>query len=138
MEKDLLLKLNEYNNFHLSLKVIQITDNDLISECEEYLYAQGKKVFVILTKDSLFENLLKAYESKVDCVLINENINILLPQSILITKDVTSIIKPMIPVYYLLKDNRIIQKVKTVCNKKYTTYKSTKSVEEYLQTLNQL
>ena len=138
MEKDLLLKLNEYNNFHLSLKVIQITDNDLISECEEYLYAQGKKVFVILTKDSLFENLLKAYESKVDCVLINENINILLPQSILITKDVTSIIKPMIPVYYLLKDNRIIQKVKTACNKKYTTYKSTKSVEEYLQTLNQL
>lgn len=138
MEKDLLLKLNEYNNFHLSLKVIQITDNDLISECKEYLYAQGKKVFVILTKDSLFENLLKAYESKVDYVLINENINILLPQSILITKDVTSIIKPMIPVYYLLKDNRIIQKVKTTCNKKYTTYKSTKSVEEYLQTLNQL
>ena len=138
MEKDLLLKLNQYNNLHLSLKVIQITDNDLISDCEEYLYPQGKKVFVILTKDSLFENLLKAYESKVDCVLINENINILLPQSILITKDVTSIIKPMIPVYYLLKDNRIIQKVKTVCNKKYTTYKSTKSVEEYLQTLNQL
>ena len=136
MEKDLLLKLNEYNNFHLSLKVIQITDNDLISECEEYLYAQGKKVFVILTNDSLFDNLLKAYESKVDYVLINENINILLPQSILITKDVTSIIKPMISVYYLLKDNRIIQKVKTTCNKKYTTYKSTKSVEEYLQTLN--
>ncbi len=138
MEKDLLLKLNEYNNFHLSLKVIQITDNDLIDKCKEYLYAQGKTVFVILTNDSLFETLLKAYESKVDYVLINENINILLPQSILITKDVTSIIKPMIPVYYLLKDNRIIQKVKTTCNKKYTTYKSTKSVEEYLQTLNQL
>lgn len=138
MGKDLLLKLNEYNNFHLSLKVIQITDNDLISKCEEFLCAQGKTVFVILTNDSLFENLLKAHESKVDYVLINENINILLPQSILITKDVTSIIKPMIPVYYLLKDNRIIQKVKTACNKKYTTYKSTKSVEEYLQTLNQL
>lgn len=138
MEKDLLLKLNEYNNFHLSLKVIQITDNDLISKCEEYLYAQGKTVFVILSNEGLFENLLKAYESKVDYVLINENINILLPQSILITKDITSIIKPMIPVYYLLKDNRIIQKVKTTCNKKYTTYKSTKSVEEYLQTLNQL
>ena len=138
MEKDLLLKLNEYNNFHLSLKVIQITDNDLISKCEEYLSKKEKKVFVILTNEGLFENILKAYESKVDYVLINENINILLPQSILITKDVTSIIKPMISVYYLLKDNRIIQKVKTTCNKKYTTYKSTKSVEEYLQTLNQL
>lgn len=138
MEKEVLKKLNNNNNFHLSLKVIQITDNDLILKCEEYLSKKEKKVFVIITKDSLFENLLKAHESKVDYVLINENINILLPQSILITKDVTSIIKPMIPVYYLLKDNRIIQKVKTACNKKYTTYKSTKSVEEYLQTLNQL
>ena len=110
MEKDLLLKLNEYNNFHLSLKVIQITDNDLISKCEEYLYAQGKTVFVILSNEGLFENLLKAYESKVDYVLINENINILLPQSILITKDVTSIIKPMIPVYYLLKITGLFKK----------------------------
>ena len=133
MEKDLLLKLNEYNNFHLSLKVIQITDNDLISKCEEYLYAQGKTVFVLLTNDSLFENLLKAYESKVDYVLINENINILLPQSILITKDVTSIIKPMIPVYYLLKDNKVIQKIKTHCHKTSTMFYQIKSIDDIQQ-----
>lgn len=136
MEKEVLMKLNDNNNFHLSLKVIQITDDDLISKCEEYLNGKGKTVFVILANDNLYEKLLNAYEMKVDYILINEKINILLPQSILITKDVTNIIKPMIPVYYLLKDNRIIQRIKTTCNKKYTTYIAIKIVEEYLLTLN--
>ena len=136
MEKEVLMKLNDNNNFHLSLKVIQITDDDLISKCEEYLNGKGKTVFVILANDNLYEKLLNAYEMKVDYILINEKINILLPQSILITKDVTNIIKPMIPVYYLLKDNRIIQRIKTTCNKKYTTYIATKRAEEYLSTLN--
>lgn len=136
MEKEVLMKLNDNNNFHLSLKVIQITDDDLISKCEEYLNGKGKTVFVILANDNLYEKLLNAYEMKVDYILINEKINILLPQSILITKDVTNIIKPMIPVYYLLKDNRIIQRIKTTCNKKYTTYIAIKRVEEYLLTLN--
>lgn len=136
MEKEVLMKLNDNNNFHLSLKVIQITDDDLISKCEEYLNGKGKTVFVILANDNLYEKLLNAYEMKVDYILINEKINILLPQSILITKDVTNIIKPMIPVYCLLKDNRIIQRIKTTCNKKYTTYIAIKRVEEYLLTLN--
>ena len=136
MEKEVLMKLNDNNNFHLSLKVIQITDDDLISKCEEYLNGKGKTVFVILANDNLYEKLLNVYEMKVDYILINEKINILLPQSILITKDVTNIIKPMIPVYYLLKDNRIIQRIKTTCNKKYTTYIAIKIVEEYLLTLN--
>lgn len=136
MEKEVLMKLNDNNNFHLSLKVIQITDDDLISKCEEYLNGKGKTVLVILANDNLYEKLLNAYEMKVDYILINEKINILLPQSILITKDVTNIIKPMIPVYYLLKDNRIIQRIKTTCNKKYTTYIAIKRVEEYLLTLN--
>ena len=136
MEKEVLMKLNDNNNFHLSLKVIQITDDELISKCEEYLNDKGKTVFVILANDNLYEKLLNAYEMKVDYILINEKINILLPQSILITKDVTNIIKPMIPVYYLLKDNRIIQRIKTTCNKKYTTYIAIKRVEEYLSTLN--
>lgn len=136
MEKEVLMKLNDNNNFHLSLKVIQITDDDLISKCEEYLNGKGKTVLVILANDNLYEKLLNAYEMKVDYILINEKINILLPQSILITKDVTNIIKPMIPVYYLLKDNRIIQRIKTTCNKKYTTYIAIKIVEEYLLTLN--
>ena len=138
MEKEVLMKLNDNNNFHLSLKVIQITDDDLISKCEEYLNGKGKTVFVILANDNLYEKLLNAYEMKVDYILINEKINILLPQSILITKDVTNIIKPMIPVYYLLKDNRIIQRIKTTCNKKYTTYIAIKSAEEYFLTLNKL
>ena len=136
MEKEVLMELNDNNNFHLSLKVIQITDDDLISKCEEYLNGKGKTVFVILANDNLYEKLLNAYEMKVDYILINEKINILLPQSILITKDVTNIIKPMIPVYYLLKDNRIIQRIKTTCNKKYTTYIAIKRAEEYLSTLN--
>ena len=130
MQKELLSKLNKYNNFHLSLKVIQITDNDLISEYNKYLNDKGLSTMVVLSSDDLFEILLEAYETKVDYVLINENINILLPQWMLITKDVTNIIKPMIPVYFLLKDNKIIQKVKTVCNKKYTTYTAIKNFED--------
>lgn len=139
MEKEVLMKLNDNNNFHLSLKVIQITDNDLISKCEEYLNGKGKTVFAILANDNLYEKLLNAYEMKVDYILINEKINILLPQLILITKDITNIIKPMIPVYYLLKDNKIIQKVKTTCNKKYTSYQALKNEEELIEyTLNKL
>ena len=78
MEKEVLMKLNDNNNFHLSLKVIQITDDDLISKCEEYLNGKGKTVLVILANDNLYEKLLNAYEMKVDYILINAYCNLYL------------------------------------------------------------
>ena len=125
-------KLNQNNNFHLSLKVIQITDRKILEQLKQELENNNKKVVII---NNSYEALLDAYNNKVDYVLIDETINYLLPLVVVITKEIIDIIKPIIPTFYLLKDNRIIQKVKTQCNKKMSKYISFKNVKELIDAI---
>ena len=69
-------------------------------------------------------------------MLVNENIDFLLPIFTVLTKDMIELIKPMIPVYYYLKDNKIIQRVKTNCNKKSCQYMQIKTIDELIDFIN--
>lgn len=124
-------KLNQNNNFHLSLKVIQATEVKALKALQEKL-KENNKTSIIIETSNCYEILLKAYNEKIDYVLVNSSVNFLLPLVNIITTDDVSIIKPMIPTYYLLKDNKIIQKVKTTCNKKMSTYSAFKTLEELI------
>ena len=117
--KEVIKKLNNHNNFHLSFKVIQISDDNLIDEIKEIT---TKKVLVLKDTTNLFEKLLSAYNNNIKHVVCNDKIDVLLPLVVFITNDNVDVIKPTIPVFYYLKDNKIIQKVKTQCNKTYTSY----------------
>ena len=88
---------------------------------------------VIDSLDNAFDKLTYAYNNKIDYVLVNKDLSFMLPLVNIITTDDISTIKPMIPTFYCLKDNRIIQKVKTTCNKKMSTYKAFHSIEELLE-----
>ena len=130
--KEVIKKLNHHNNFHLSFKVIQISDDNLIDEIKEIT---TKKVLVLKDTTNLFEKLLDAYNNNIKYIVCNDKIDVLLPLAVFITNDNIEIIKPTIPVYYYLKDNKIIQKVKTQCNKTYTSYKQIKTKEEFIKTI---
>lgn len=114
-------KFEKDNFFQLKLKSIQITDNDILNKLSNKLDDLGYKNKII-DENNIYDDLYDAYINKVDYVLINEKIDILLPQLIVIIGDYCNLIKPIIPVYYYLKDNKIIQKLKTTCNSNYTTY----------------
>lgn len=130
--KEVIKKLNNNNNFHLSFKVIQISDDNLIDEIKEIT---TKKVLVLKDTTNLFEKLLSAYNNNIKYVVCNDKIDVLLPLVVFITNDNVDVIKPTIPVFYYLKDNKIIQKVKTQCNKTYTSYKQIKTKEEFINTI---
>lgn len=127
--KETIKKLNQNNNFHLSFKVIQINDDSIIDLLIKKI---NEKVYVIKERYDLYDKLLDAYNNKYKYIVCNETINFLLPLVTIIVKDDVSLIKPTIPVYYYLKDNKIIQKVKTTCNKKMTTYEGFKTIEDLL------
>ena len=92
---------------------------------------------VVLAESTLtLDELNKAYNEKVDVVLVNEKVNFLLPLVCVLTKQSIDIIKPTIPVYYYLKDNKIIQKVKTTCHKKMTTFTQIKTRQEVIDLIN--
>ena len=117
----LIKRLNEENNFHLSLKVIQVTDCKVSQNLKDILCSLGK-CCEIIDNDNPYETLKKAYDEKTDYVIAGSNDNYLLPLVVVINNDNVDVIKPMIPTLYLLKDNKIIQKVKTKCNKLSTPY----------------
>ena len=131
---EILTKLNKENNFHLSIKTIQITDDDLISKIKESNIE--KKIKTLTSLDNAYETLLECYNNKIDVLLVNENIDFLLPIFTVLTKDMIELIKPMIPVYYYLKDNKIIQRVKTNCNKKSCQYMQIKTIDELIDFIN--
>lgn len=132
---EIIKKLNENNNFHLSLKGIQITDNNLINEVKKHLESKGLTV-KILGKNNLYNDLEEAYKNKIDYVLYDDSINILLPLFIVLTNGNTDIIKPIIPVYYIQKDNKVIQRIKTVCNSNYTMYNKIDEISEIYELLD--
>lgn len=128
--KNILEKLNQSNNFHLTFKVIQIDDDNVIDILVNKLTTN---VYVIKNSKDLYDKLLNAYNSNYKWIICNSSINILLPQVVVLTSDNIDIIKPNIPLYYHLKDNRKIQKIKTVCNKQNISYSAFKSIDLMLQ-----
>ena len=133
-ELEIIEKLNQLNNFHLSLRVIQIDDDEIIKEVSKL--NSNKKITTINNLEESFDKLYEAYNEKADVVLVNEKVNFLLPLISVLTKQSIDIIKPTIPVYYYLKDNKIIQKVKTACHKKMTTFTQIKTRQELINLIN--
>lgn len=136
--QEIIEKLKINNNFHLSLKVIQVSGENLIVFISNYLNKCNKKTMIITDLNECYEKLLNAYENNFDYVICNENINFLLPLVSIINNDELSIIKPMIPVFYLTKDNKIIQQIKTTCRKKMTTFQSVKNNDELIKIIDEL
>ena len=133
MEKqETIKKLNKHDNFHLTLKIIQITDNLLIKEVISKI---SKKSVVIDNQNNIYNQLKEAYETRVEYVFIDEKIDYLLPIYICITKEAFDIIKPIVPVFYVLKDNKQKEKIKTICRKKMTTWQEYKTTQEMLDEL---
>ena len=134
--KELLNKLNEQNNFHLTFKVVQITDYTLL----EYVSSKtNEKNVVVDSKNDIYEQLKKAYNDNIRVVFIDEKIDCLLPYYICLTKPCLDIIKPLISVFYTTKDNKEKENIKTACRKKMTKWQEFKSNEEMLDYLiNQL
>lgn len=130
----LIKRLNEENNFHLSLKVIQVTDENVALQLLDKLQEEGKTVDII-DKNDPYKTLKKAHEEKIDYIIARSNDNYLLPLVVVITSDDIDVIKPMIPTLYMLKDNKIIQKVKTRCNKLNSQYKQIKTILEIIDCL---
>jgi len=130
----LIKRLNEENNFHLSLKVIQVTDENVALQLLDKLQEEGKTVDII-DKNDPYKTLKKAHEEKIDYIIARSNDNYLLPLVVVIASDDIDVIKPMIPTLYMLKDNKIIQKVKTRCNKLNSQYKQIKTILEIIDCL---
>jgi cellobiose-specific phosphotransferase system component IIB len=134
---EIIEKLNQNNNFHLSLKSILATDKEVLNKLKQVIENKNKKATIINFIDNAYEDLLKAYNEKIDYVLISQELTFMLPLVNIITTDCVDVIKPIIPTYYCLKDNKIIQKVKTTCNKKMSKYTAFHSIDELvLETLN--
>lgn len=133
-ELEIIEKLNQLNNFHLSLRVIQIDNDEIIKEVSKL--NSNKKITTITNLEESFDKLYEAYNEKANVVLVNEKVNFLLPLISVLTKQSIDIIKPTIPVYYYLKDNKIIQKVKTACHKKMTTFTQIKTRQELIDLIN--
>lgn len=135
---EIIKELNKYNNFHLSLKVIQITDDKLLESLSTFLKDNKKSSIIITTLNNVIDELLKAYNKKIDYVLCNENIEFLLPLVTILTKEKLSLIKPLIPVLYMIKDNRIIEKIKTTCRKKMTSFEKICDEKEIFEKLKSM
>ena len=135
---EIIEKLNQNNNFHLSFKSILATDNKVLSKLKQVIESKNKKAIIITSLDNAYEELLLSYNNKIDYILVNQELTFMLPLVNIITTDEVSIIKPIIPTYYCLKDNKIIQKVKTTCNKKLSKYIAFHSVDELIEEVNNL
>lgn len=131
--KNLIELLNQNNNFHLSLRCIMANEVKVLDALKNRLENNNNNTLVIDSLDNAYNQLTYAYNNKIDYVLVNKDLSFMLPLVNIITTDDISTIKPMIPTFYCLKDNRIIQKVKTTCNKKMSTYKAFHSIEELLE-----
>ncbi len=132
-QQELNEKLNQNKNFHLTLKVIQFVDDDLLNDFADYLTSFHCTYVKIKNINEAYEILLQAYQNQIQYVLCNDCIDCLLPLVCIVSQDNFTIVKPIIPVYYLLKDNRIIQKLKTLCRKRMTTFTAFKNKKELFQ-----
>lgn len=113
--KETLKKLNQQNNFQLSLKTIQINEIEALNQVYECLIKDGKNVAKIASND-LYNELLKAYNDKVDYILIDKDVTILNPIIIGLFMESDVVIKPQSKVVYVINDNRIVNKLTSTCN----------------------
>lgn len=130
---EIIEKLNQNNNFHLSLKTISATDIEVLNKLKKVIENKNKTPIIITSLENAYEELLKAYNEKIDYVLISKELTFMLPLLNIITTDSVDVIKPIIPTYYCLKDNKIIQKVKTACNKKMSKYTAFHTIDELIE-----
>ena len=129
-EKEIIAKLNDENNFHLTLKVIQFSEDKLALEFLNYIKQYNSFIYID-NLDEAYDLLKKAYIEKIDYVVCNNQISFLLPLVSVISSDDLSIIKSFVPVFYYLKDNILIQKLKTYCHKsdyKFYSFKTTNNL----------
>jgi len=81
---------------------------------------------VILDTNDIYNKLKEAFNNHVTYIVCNGKIDFLLPMVSVLVNDDTSIIRPRTPVYYMIKDNKIAQHVKTRCHQmdvSFTYYK---------------
>ena len=130
---EIIEKLNQNNNFHLSLKTISATDIEVLNKLKQVIENKNKTTVIIASLENAYEELFKAHNNKIEIVLVNSQLSFMLPLVNIITTDDISIIKPIIPTYYCLKDNKIIQKVKTTCNKNMSKYTAFHTIDELIE-----
>ena len=128
MNKDeIIKKLNENNNFHLTFKVIEFVNEELLNQYSNYLTDKNIIHENVTQISSSYMTLKNAYENNVKIILCTSDISFLLPQLLVLDNDDINKIRPEIPVYYCLKDNKKIQNIKTTCNRinlKYYSFKN--------------
>ena len=132
--KQLINKLNEEHNFHLSLKVVLFSEDNLLNQVYDKLVSLNYKCQKI-DCNNRYESLKKAYDEKVDYVLASSEETYLLPLLVVISNEDIEGVKPLIPTLYMLKDNKIISKLKTKCNKLSSSYSQIRSIEEIIEKL---
>ena len=120
-------KLNELNNFHLTLKTILFDDLETLEKIKEYLNLKNYRTITIL--NNVFENLKKAYDEKIDYVLVLDDFNCLLPVVSILKYATIDNIKPYIKVIYTTKDNRIENIILKEARKKSSPYVKAKDSE---------
>lgn len=138
LESEIISKLNKENNFQLSLKVVQFTDDNLALSFISYLNNFHYSTIFIDGLNEAYALLKKAKDEKIDFVIVNNKISFLLPLVSVVSNDDLSIIKPFIPVYYYLKDNIIIQKLKTYCHKSDYQFLSFKTIDSLFANIKEL
>ena len=117
MEKqEIISLLNQNHNFHLTFKVICFENGLLAQEYENYLANNKIEYITIKNIENSYDLLKQAYDNNIKNIICLSNIDFLLYQLIVLDNDNVNVIKPIIPLYYLSKDNKIIQKIKTRCH----------------------
>lgn len=115
-KQEIISLLNKNHNFHLTFKVICFESALLLDKYDSYLNKNNIKHIVIKDIENSYDLLKQAYDNNIKNVICISNIDFLLYQVVVLDNDNVSVIKPIIPVYYLSKDNKIIQKIKTRCH----------------------
>ena len=86
-------KLNQSNNFHLSLKCILASDNEVLNKLKQVIENENKTTVIIASLENAYEELLKAHNNKIEIVLVNSQLSFMLPLvNIITTDDISSII----------------------------------------------
>ena len=70
---EIIEKLNQNNNFHLSLKVISATQDSVLYQIKEVIEKKNKSVMIIIDIEDCYEQLKQAYQEKVDYVRRDKN-----------------------------------------------------------------
>lgn len=117
MQKEEIIKLlDQNNNFHLTFKVISFEDKTLLKEYDDYLNNRLIDHLLLTDMDNCLKLIQNHYNNQQKYIITTTDFDFFLEQLIVLSVGNTKLIKPIIPVYYLSKDNKVIQKIKTRCH----------------------